>query len=82
MQSSLKVGGGEEVETVGSDGNKETKRTTKKGELVVNNVSNPDNKWIIDDKTFKQKYEEDKDGIYKQNDGSNACCESLWLWRP
>lgn len=58
--------GGEEIETVGSDGNKETKRTTKKGDWVVNNVSNPDNKWIIDDKTFQRKYEKDsKDGVYK-----------------
>lgn len=62
--------GGEEIETVGSDGNKETKRTTKKGDWVVNNVSNPDNKWIIDDKTFKKKYEEEgKDGVYKPKGG-------------
>lgn len=61
--------GGEEVETVGSDGNVETKRTTKKGDWIVNNVSNKDNKWIIDDKTFKKKYEEEKDGVYKPKGG-------------
>ena len=61
--------GGEEVETVGSDGNAETKRKTKKGDWIVNNVSNKDNKWIIDDKTFKKKYEEEKDGVYKPKGG-------------
>ena len=61
--------GGEEIETIGSDGNKETKRTTKKGDWIVNNVSNKENKWIIDDKTFKKKYEEDKNGVYKPKGG-------------
>ena len=61
--------GGEEVETVGSDGNVETKRKTNKGDWIVNNVSNKDNKWIIDDKTFKKKYEEEKDGVYKPKGG-------------
>jgi len=32
-------------------------------------VSNKDNKWIIDDKTFKKKYEEEKDGVYKPKGG-------------
>lgn len=61
--------GGEEIETIGSDGNKETRRVTKKGDWVVNNVSNKDNKWIIDDKTFKKKYEQDKGGVYRPKGG-------------
>ena len=61
--------GGEEVETVGSDGNVETKRKTKKGDWIVNNVSSKDNKWIIDDKTFKKKYEEEENGVYKPKGG-------------
>lgn len=61
--------GGEEVETVGSDGNVETKRTTKKGDWIVNNVSNKDNRWIISDETFKKKYEKEADGIYKPKGG-------------
>lgn len=61
--------GGEEIETIGSDGNIETKRIAKKGDWIVNNISNKDNKWIIDDKTFKKKYEKEKDGIYKPKGG-------------
>ena len=63
--NAVQSNGGEEVETVGSDGNKETKRTTKKGEWIVNNVSNPNNKWIIDDATFIRKYEKEKENVYK-----------------
>ena len=61
--------GSEEIETIGSDGNVETRRKTKRGDWVVNNISNPDNKWIIDDKTFKKKYEEEKKGVYKPKGG-------------
>ena len=72
--------GGEKIRTVGSDGNAETERTTSAGDWVVNNVETPDNVWIIDDATFRKKYEQDGDGVYKPRGGAMmavpvaSCC--------
>lgn len=69
--NAVQAKGGEKVKTVGSDGNEETSRTAKEGDWIVNNVGNPDNKWIIDGGTFSRKYKADekKKGQYIPWDG-------------
>lgn len=47
---------GERITTIASDGVSETTNVAGQGDWVVNNVSNPDNQWIIDGKTFAKKY--------------------------
>lgn len=47
---------GERITTIASDGVGETRNVAEQGDWVVNNVSNPDNQWIIDGKTFAKKY--------------------------
>lgn len=66
---------GERVRTVGSDGNVETERSASAGDWIVSNVSNPDNEWIIDGKTFAKKYEPSgKEGVYRPKGGEMLAC--------
>ena len=63
--------GGEKVDSITSDGTLETTNTANPGDWIVNNVSNPDNKWIIKAETFARKYQKDseKEGVYKPKGG-------------
>lgn len=46
----------EQVATIASDGTAETTNTAKDGDWIVNNTTNPNNKWIVDNQTFQKKY--------------------------
>lgn len=57
--------------TIAGDGTVETNNMVSRNKIVANNVGNPDNKWVIDNETFKRKYEPDpsQSGVYKPKGG-------------
>ena len=62
---------GEQIQTIASDGVAETTNVAKEGDWIVNNVSNPENQWIIDGATFQKKYVpvEGEEGVYAPKGG-------------
>lgn len=62
---------GEVVVTYASDGTIETQNTASTGDWIVNNVSNPDNKWIMKGEVFQKKYQpvEGQPGVYMPKGG-------------
>ena len=69
--NAVQAQGGERINTVASDGTQETTNVAKQGDWIVNNVSNPNNKWIIDPVTFAKKYQPDpsQQGVYMPKGG-------------
>lgn len=62
---------GAPLQTVASDGTKETNNLVTRNHTVLNNVGNADNKWAAETPTFKRKYVPDatKSGVFKPKGG-------------
>ena len=63
--------GGAPLTTIAGDGTKETQNLVTRNHTVLNNVGNTDNKWAVENPTFKRKYEMDaaNRGVYKPKGG-------------
>jgi hypothetical protein len=62
---------GAPLETIASDGTRETNNRVGLNQTVLNNIGNVDNRWAVDNKTFNRKYEQDpfQNGVYKPKGG-------------
>lgn len=62
---------GAPLETIASDGTRETNNRVGLNQTVLNNIGNKGNRWAVDNKTFNRKYEQDpsQGGIYKPKGG-------------
>lgn len=58
---------GAPLQTIASDGTKETNNFVTRNHTVLNNVGNADNRWAVENGTFKKKYQpsEEGNGVYK-----------------